>query len=140
MVVIPSPRIMPKRLVLMPDIQVRRRLVEDEQTRRLRQRPSDHHALLFPARQRVERAIGQRRDAHTRKRRRDDLKILARISLEQSLVGPASHQHHLANRKRRFAQTFLQDDAHLAGDVVAARSQTPRPSTETRPLSGRITR
>ena len=35
----------------------------------------------------------------------------------------ASHQHHLANRKGRFATSFLQDDADLAGDVC--RCQVP---------------
>ena len=59
----PEPANQAQGLVLMPDIQVRRRLVEDEQARRLRKRPGDHHALLFAAGERVELALGQRRDA-----------------------------------------------------------------------------
>ena len=82
-------------LELICEIERRRRLVEQQHLRRLRQRARNHHALLFAAAERCERARFERGGARRRQRLARDLLVARVLERERAQMRVSSHQHHV---------------------------------------------
>ncbi len=82
-------------LELVVDVQVGRRLVQEQDTRLLRERPRHEHSLALAARERCHFSLGEPlglRELHCLK---GDAAVGGSLHLEPAHVGVAAHHHHL---------------------------------------------
>ena len=141
-VVSPSRRNQSQGLVLVPDVQVCRRFVQAGKHGVCASARGNHDALLFAAGEAVEVTIGQRRDASTRASADPTIVMISgwrSLPAVSCAVPFPSARFHLPKTPFRSRAPGATTPTSRASSSTP-RSQTPRPSTETWPVSGRSTR
>ena len=92
---------------LRADIEVQRRLIEQQQQRLLRQRSRQHDALLLAARHLIHPAIRQMRRSHLRERILRDRHVVRALKLQRSAVRVPPLEHKFPRTRRKQQRTLL---------------------------------
>ena len=95
---------------------MRGRLVEDEQSRPLRERAGKHDALALPARKAIEGLSGKRLHPGERHRLAGNLEIVPALEEAARRVGEPTHQHELFDGVRKALRHVLGHDGDLPGN------------------------
>jgi hypothetical protein len=122
-------------LDLIAEVEVRRRLVEDEQARLLGEGARDERALTLAAAQMIKREIGQLEDAGGLHRRPRGRVVLPALEVAAGPMRIATHQDELADVEGTLGGRALGHDAHAARQI-RAREPADRHTFET-DLAGR---
>ena len=102
-----------QQMQLVPDVEMVRRLIEDEQLRLLHKAACEHDALLLAARECVETALRRLSHADLIKCRICHGDVLRRVLLEALLVRGAPHKGDFLHGKIKVHRMELSHDANL---------------------------
>ena len=127
----------PHALGLIAQIEMRRRLVEHEQPRALRERARQHHALPLPAAQPVEALVPEVEHPGRRERLSRVDAILRRLEQPAGRVREPPHEDEILDRVREPLGQVLRYDRDLGRDR-GARQRVERPAPEADLAGGRL--
>ena len=108
-----------RHLELVPDVERRGRLVQQEQIGTLRERARDDDALFFAAAERAERARFERQGAGGFERPPRDRKVLRPLERERAQMREAAHQHDVEDAEVERRVCFLRDVGDTARCLAA---------------------
>ena len=107
---------------LVGDVEERRRLVEQQEVGLLRKRHCDPHPLALPARQLVDRAVGEFHRRGGFQRRTDRALVGFRPLLEELLMGRATTGHEIDDQDALGCDRRLREQPEPAGDLLGGQA------------------
>ena len=113
-----EPRQQRRNLQLKPEIERNRRLVEQQDAGRLRQRAGDDHPLFLAAAQRGKPACFERRRAGGRKRLARDPQVVDSFDFEPAEMRVAAHEHNLDRAEIERRVRLLRHHRDQAGQLA----------------------
>ena len=123
---------------LVPEVEVARRLVEQEHARLLGERPGQERPLALPAGERVDRVVGEVEDCRPAPSPRGAREVLRPLEEPARPAREASHQHQLLDADRERERLLLRDHRDLAREGQAPHgAERLRPGTGSRRASAR---
>ena len=111
----------------MPDVEVRRRLVEEQHARRLGECAGDRDPLSLTPRELIDRPMSERAEVASRERLLDDACVLVRRPHPSVLVRSAAHEHDLTDGEREADLFALRDERNFTRHLATFEGGERRP-------------